>query len=78
MENSTLTEKKIKNIIAEVTGCGEKDIANNRPIIEIAGNSIHLLEIVARIEEEFKVTLDEDQMIKLHTVKDILKYIAEN
>lgn len=72
------SEAFIKNIITDVSSCQPEDIQNDQPLIEIVRDSIRMLEIIARLEDQYHLNLNADEMEKLRTVNDILRYISRH
>lgn len=78
MTSKETIRKVIEGIIMDVCETTTNDINPERPIIDTAGDSIHLLEIMARVEECFNVQLNPDQMAQVITVNDFVNYVHEH
>jgi acyl carrier protein len=69
----------IKNIIADELGIDAATIANDANIVDDLGaDSLAVMQIVMAIEDEFGITVAEDQITELKTVNDIASYIEAN
>ena len=68
--------EKIKKLLVEQMGIDEKIITPEaRLIADLELNSLELAEFILTCEEEFKITIDDDELKKLVCVKDIVDYI---
>lgn len=66
-------EEKIISIVSEVLGVDEADISINSDLREdLDGDSIDFAELVMAIEEEYDLTIPEDKLQDIKTVKDIV------
>ena len=70
--------EKFKQIIAEELGVDPSEIKEDARFIEDLGaDSIGLMELVMKLEEEFGVTIPDEDIEKIQTVGDAIKYIQE-
>ena len=69
-------EAKVKSIIAEQLGVGEDEIKIESAFIEDLGaDSLDIVELVMELEEEFEITIPDDQAEKIKTVGEAIDYI---
>jgi acyl carrier protein len=47
-------------------------------IDDLGADSLDWAEMVIETEEEFNITIDEDEFKKLYTIGDIINYLKEN
>ena len=65
--------EKLVGIIAEQIGGDASEIAMETTFDELEVDSLDIVEIVMKLEEEYEVELDMDQ--KFETVGDLVKFI---
>lgn len=71
-----MTFDKVKQIIAEHLGMDENTITENSKVIaDLGADSLDIVELVMTIEDEFGVTVEEDDLQKIVTVGDIVNLI---
>ena len=68
--------EKVKAIIAKELNIDESKITLESSLSEDLGaDSLDLVELLMTLEDEFNVTVSDDEAIKLKTVEDIVKII---
>lgn len=68
--------ESLKNLIVENIGCSAEEINLETKLVEDLGvDSLDIVEISMAIEEEFGVSIADDDLEKIKTVKDILELI---
>ena len=68
--------ESVKKIIAETLEIDVKDIKEESNLIADLGmESLDLVDLVVAFEDKYKVTIDDKDVKKLQTVKDIVTYI---
>lgn len=68
--------EKIREIINSTLSCGEDVITMDASLIDDLGaDSLDAVELCMTIEEEFDITIPEDKIAELKTVKDIVDYV---
>jgi len=71
-------EEKVKNIIVEQLGVSEEQVKPEAKFIEDLGaDSLDTVELVMAFEEEFDITVSDEDAEKLVSVGDVFAYIAE-
>ena len=69
-------QDKIKQIIVDELGVDEAEVTENARFIEDLGaDSLDLVELVMRFEEEFDIEIPDEDAEKLRTVQDVTKYL---
>jgi len=72
------TAEKIRAILAAQLDIDEDKITSNTSIAEDLGaDSLDVVELMMSIEEEFGVSIDEEDVRNFHTVGDVAKYIDD-
>jgi len=72
-------QDKIKQIIVDELGVDEAEVTENARFIEDLGaDSLDLVELVMRFEEEFDIEIPDEDAEKIQTVGDAIKYIETN
>ncbi|MDD3362101.1 MAG: acyl carrier protein [Hespellia sp.] len=78
MENRHMLEK-IKGLVAENLNAKAEDITEATKFVDDLGaDSLDLVELVMAFEEEFEVSIPEDEVANLVTVGDVVKYVEAN
>ena len=69
-------EAKVKSIIAEQLGVGEDEINADSAFIEDLGaDSLDIVELVMALEEEFGISIPDEEAENIKTVGDAIAYI---
>ena len=72
------TLDKVKSILAVQLDIDENKIEPTTDIAEDLGaDSLDVVELMFSIEEEYDITIDEEQIRKFRTVADVVKYIED-
>ncbi len=70
--------EQIKTILAEQFSMEEDDINMDTSFTEdIGADSLDLVELVMALEQEFDVEIDDDEVEKIKTVGDAVRYIKD-
>ena len=78
MLNENIFELKIKEIISDTLDFPFEDISDDADIMEDLGaDSIAVLDLIAAIEDEFKISVSDADVIENRRVSDIVRYITE-
>ena len=71
--------EKVKSLLSAQLGIKEERIQPKSRILEDLGaDSLDLVELLMTLEDEFNVTVSDEEAIKLKTVDDIVKIIEAN
>ena len=74
----TEIQSKIKGIIADMFDLQEEDISDSKSFTEMAKyDSMRALEFLSKLENEFNLTIDPDQLVNMSTVDSSAKMIEE-
>jgi len=69
-------ESKIKQIIVDELGVDEAEVtANARFIEDLGADSLDLVELVMRFEEEFGIEIPDEDAEKIQSVRDAFSYV---
>jgi acyl carrier protein len=75
MESST--GKRVADIIVDQVGVKYSEIKIESLLMEDLGiDSLDVVEIIMAVEEEFGITVPDDDIGKIKTVQDIVDYVA--
>ena len=78
MDRDELYEK-VKVVIVDQLGVEEDDIADDASFVDDLGaDSLDIVELVMALEEEFGVSIPDEQAEKIKTVGDAVDFITEN
>ncbi len=71
--------EKVCQLLSYQLGVDEDKITATSDIFEDLGaDSLDVVELLMSLEEEFGVTIDDDQVQDFHTVGDVVSYIESN
>jgi len=69
-------EERVIDIVAENLGVNKEQITRQTSFIEDMGaDSLDIVELVMELEEEFEITIPDDQAEKIKTVGEAIDYI---
>lgn len=69
--------KKLQKIIAEVLGVEDTEILQEMSFVDDLGaDSLELFQILMGVEQEFDVSIDEENLKDVYTVGDLLELIC--
>ena len=71
-----MTLDKVKKVIVSTVSCDEDSVTLEANLKEDLGiDSLDAVEINLALEDEFGITIEDEEMAKFVTVKDIVDYI---
>ena len=69
---------KIKEVLAEQLGIDAKSIKDDANILEdLEADSLDIIEMLMSLEDEYGVTIPDDQINKVKTVREVANLIEE-
>lgn len=72
-------EEKVKEIIVEQLGVEEADVVVAASFVDDLGaDSLDLVEMIMAMEEEFDMSISDEDAENIKTVQDAIDYITEN
>ena len=72
-------EEKIVKLIAEKLGKKVEDIKPSSRLVEdLNADSLDVVEMIITLEDEFGITLPDEEVANMKTVADVIKYIKNN
>ena len=70
------TQEKVRQIVAEQLGTDAEEIGVQDDLQEdLFADSIDMVEIMQKVEEEFGVSLTDEGVQDLHTIRQIARYL---
>jgi len=70
---------KVKDLIVDQLGVDASKVTPEASFVEDLGaDSIDIVELIMALEEEFGITISDEDAQKIRTVGDAVKYIQEN
>ncbi|MBT9167111.1 MAG: Acyl carrier protein [Syntrophomonadaceae bacterium] len=66
---------RVKGLISEQLGVDEGEITKETSFEELNADSLDIVELVMAIEEEFKLEISDEEVEKIKTVGDVVRYI---
>lgn len=68
--------EKLREIITQYVEIDADDITEDKRLIEDLGfNSYDFMSLLGELEEEFDVTIDESDVMDIHTVGEVIEYL---
>jgi acyl carrier protein len=75
----TAVQEKIRTIIVDELGVDEAEVTENARFIEDLGaDSLDLVELVMRFEEEFGIEIPDEDAEKIQSVRDAFSYVEQH
>ena len=77
-ENQTVAsvEERVIDIVCENLGVSKEQVTRKTSFIEdIGADSLDIVELVMELEEEFEITIPDDQAEQIKTVGEAIDYI---
>ncbi len=72
-------EERLKEIILKQFGEGEKPVTPESSFVnDLEADSLDIVELVMELEDEFDVSIPDEDAEKMQTVGDAVKYINEH
>ena len=70
-------EKRVREIVAEQLERDVNEVTNTASFIDDLGaDSLDIVELVMKMEEEFGIEIPDEEAEKIKTVNDVIQYIA--
>lgn len=70
------TFEKVRGIVADQLGVEAEEVTPNSTFVDDLGaDSLDIVELIMRFEDEFGVEIPDEKAEKIKTVNDIVKYI---
>lgn len=71
-----MTFDKVKKVIVDTVNCKDEEVTLSASLKEDLGlDSLDAVELNMALEEEFSITIDEEELAKFVTVEDIVSFI---
>lgn len=72
-------EKRIKKIICEQLEVNEKDVVPEASFVDDLGaDSLDQVELIMAMEEEFDISISDEEAEKIVTVRDAIEYVEKD
>lgn len=69
--------EELKKIIVQYVDVEPDDIKEDSKLIEDLGfNSYDFMSLLGELEETYDVTIDENDVLNIHTIKEVMDYIS--
>ena len=69
--------EKVKKLIADQLGRAVEEITEDKEIVkDLGADSLDVVEMLMSLEEEFNVTVPEEEAVNIKTVGDIIELIS--
>ena len=71
--------EKLVEIIVEQLGCDASEITQDTSIIEDLGaDSLDVVEMLMAVEDSFGITVPDEEIPNLRTIRDFIAYVEAN
>jgi len=75
--NGMPVEQRVREIVAEQLERDVNDVTNTASFIDDLGaDSLDIVELVMKMEEEFGIEIPDEEAEKIKTVNDVIQYIT--
>lgn len=71
------TAQKINSIIAEKLHVDAAQVKPESTLQDLGADSLDMVDIVMKVEEEFGIEINDEDAEKLHTVQDFINYVHD-
>ena len=72
-------EERIRKIICEQLEVNEKDVVPEASFVDDLGaDSLDQVELIMAMEEEFDISISDEEAEKIVTVRDAIEYVEKN
>jgi len=72
-------EERVVHVVAEKMGCPEGDVRPEKSFVnDLGADSLDTVEILMGIEDEFDLSIPEEEAQKISIVADAIKYVKEH
>ena len=79
MKNKSDIYDRVVKIIAKEIGIDEKDIMPNMNLrLDLTADSLQIFKIIIDLEDEFGLSISDDDAEKIEKVEDAVNYIVKN
>ena len=68
---------RIREIVAGFMGIRVSDIVDDKSFLELGMDSLTLLKIVIKIEEEYNISIGNDEIVEIKNLIDILSLVEK-
>ncbi len=70
-------EQRVREIVVEQLGVEEDEVTEGASFIDDLGaDSLDIVELVMKMEEEFGIEIPDEEAEKIKTVNDVIQYIT--
>ena len=70
--------QKLKTIVVDQLGVNEENVTMEATFVDVAADSLDIVELIMNIEEEFDLEIPDNDAEKIVTIGDVVKYIEEH
>jgi acyl carrier protein len=71
-------EEKVKEVIVEQLGVSEEEVVPGADLVnDLLADSLDVVELTMALEEEFCISISDEQTEKLVTVQDVVDIVTE-
>jgi len=67
--------EEVRKIIADALHCPVEQVTESSVIADLSADSIQLFELLLAFEKAYGIETSYDDVVKLHTVEDVVKYV---
>ncbi len=71
------TFDKVVDIIADKLSIDKSTITGQSTLQDLGADSLDIVEIIMKLEEQFGIQIKDDQAENLHTVDDVVSYVHQ-
>jgi acyl carrier protein len=69
------TFNKVADIIAQKLSIDKSKVSATATLQDLGADSLDVVEIIMKVEEQFSIEIDDDQAERLKNVQDVVEYV---
>jgi len=78
-KNKIMIAEKVKQIIVDKLGVDESEVTPEASFTnDLGADSLDTVELIMELENEFNISIPDDQAEQIQTVADAIKYVEDN
>jgi len=66
---------RVREVVASETGAAIEELKASTTLSSLVTDSLEMLNLMMELEGEFALTLEEDDLKKIHTINDVAQFV---
>jgi len=68
---------RVREVVASETSVAIEELKASTTLVSLVTDSLEMLNLMMELEGEFALTLEEDDLKRIHTISDVVSYIEQ-